>query len=169
MINTKGLPWSMLCYSSVSIMRPCMSLILAHAHFVERSNLDQHGCRTLHMSCPSLLAIPPLSPYYVMVGWLTVKDKTCVTYDSHVDQDSTSLQSAHAPRSSSYKGAWYLPNYNTTIQVQHGAWIWCLLKNTTQIRLHPFQYPSDCWNSHLHCLYVSQNIFLFYYWRSRFQ
>ena len=49
-----------------------------------------------------------------MVGWLTVKDKTCVTYDSHVDQDSASLQSAHAPRSSSYKGAWYLRNYNTT-------------------------------------------------------
>ena len=43
--------------------------------------------------------------YYVMVGWLTVKDKTCVTYDSHVNQDSTSLHSAHAPRSSSYKGA----------------------------------------------------------------
>ena len=39
-----------------------------------------------------------------MVGWLTVKDKTCVTYGSHVNQDSTFLQSAHAPRSSSYKG-----------------------------------------------------------------
>ena len=49
----------LLCYSSVSIMRPCMSLILAHAHFVGRLNLDQHGCRTLHMSCPSLLAILP--------------------------------------------------------------------------------------------------------------
>ena len=36
-----------------------------------------------------------------MVGWLTVKDKTCVTYGSHVNQDSTPLQSAHAPRSSS--------------------------------------------------------------------
>ena len=49
----------MLCYSSVSIMRPCMSLILVHAHLVKRPNLDQHGCRTLHMFCPSLLAILP--------------------------------------------------------------------------------------------------------------
>ena len=49
----------MLCYSSISIMCPCMSLILAHAHFVKRPNLDQHGCRTLHMFCPSLLAILP--------------------------------------------------------------------------------------------------------------
>ena len=49
----------MLCYSSVSIMRPCMSLILAHALFVNRPNLDQHGCRTLHMFCSSLLAILP--------------------------------------------------------------------------------------------------------------
>ena len=37
-----------------------------------------------------------------MVGWLTVKDKTCVTYGSHVNQDSTSLQSVHAPRSNMY-------------------------------------------------------------------
>ena len=37
-----------------------------------------------------------------MVGWLTVKDKTCVTHGSHVDQDSTSFQNAHAPRSSTY-------------------------------------------------------------------
>ena len=49
----------MLCYSSISIMRPCMSLILAHALFVKRPTLDQHGCHTLHMFGPSLLAILP--------------------------------------------------------------------------------------------------------------
>ena len=56
-----------------------------------------------------------------MVGWLTVKDKPCVTYGSHVNQDSTPLQSAHAPRSSSYTAH---DNYGTITQEgnPHSSW-----------------------------------------------